>query len=212
MSMPELPRHRVRLRGSRAAVGEPAYERQPEAAEALRFIRDTMQQAGAFTAISGRGLIIMGLTALLASAIASRQSYEGWLAVWMAEVLMAALIAGFTIYRKAIATGTPLFSGPARKVAMGLLPAMAAGAVLTAVFYFTGRPEFVAPMWLLLYGVGVMAGGAWSVAAVPVMGLVFMVIALPAFVITRWPDAWMALGFGLTHIIFGIVVTKKYGG
>jgi len=31
-------------------------------------------------------------------------------------------------------------------------------------------------------------------------------------VITRWPDAWMALGFGLTHIVFGIVVTRKYGG
>jgi len=171
-----------------------------------------MQQAGAFTAISGRGLIIVGFTALFASWIASHQRFDRWLIVWLCEVLLAGLIAAITIYRKAIATGTPLFSGPARKVAMGLLPAMAAGAVLTAVFYRSERPEFVAPMWLLLYGVGIMAGGAWSVAAVPVMGAACMAVALPAFIFTRWPDAWMALGLGLVHIIFGLVVTKKYGG
>src|ERR1700760_3055503 len=96
--MHDVSRHRFRQRGVRGIAV--AQERQPEAAEALQFIRETMQQAGAFTAISGPGLI-----------------------------------AAWTIYRKAQATRTPLFSGPARKVAMGLLPAMAAGAVLTAVFY-----------------------------------------------------------------------------
>ena len=102
-----------------------AQERQPEAAEALQFIRETMQQAGAFTAISGRGLLIVGGTALVASGIAARLNLERWLLVWMAEVVIAGLIAAWTIYRKAQATRTPLFSGPARKVAMGLLPAMA---------------------------------------------------------------------------------------
>jgi hypothetical protein len=211
MLMPEIPRHHLRRRGSHGVVSE-ASSHPPEAAEALRYIRDTMQQAGAFTAVSGQGLIVIGVTALLASLIAKQQPFERWLVVWMGEVMIAGLIAAYTIYRKGIATGTPLFSGPARKVAMGLLPAMTAGGVLTAVFYLTGRPEFVAPMWLLLYGVGVVAGGAWSVTAVPLMGASFMALSLPAFLITRWPDLWMALGFGMIHIVFGVLVTKKYGG
>jgi hypothetical protein len=189
-----------------------ALEPTPEATEALRFIRDTMEQAGAFTAISGRGLMLIGATALVASGIASRLTLNSWLGLWFGEVIVAGLIAAFTIYRKALATGTPLFSGPARKVAMGLLPAMASGAVLTAVFYRSERPELIVPTWLLLYGVGVVAGGAWSVAAVPVMGASFMFLSLPAFFFLRWPDAWMGLGFGALHIIFGIVVTRKYGG
>jgi hypothetical protein len=212
--MPEPPPHRPRYRRSYVALATapPEPEHQPQAAEALRFIRETMQQAGAFTAISGRGLLVIGGTALVASWIASRQAVEGWLLVWLAEVCLAGLTAGVTIYRKAVATRTPLFSGPARKVAMGLLPAMAAGGVLTAVFYVSRAPELIAPMWLLLYGVGVMAGGAWSVAAVPVMGATFMAISLPAFFWRDWPNVWMALGFGVLHIVFGLVVTKKYGG
>ena len=212
MTVPELPRHRPRYRGARAVAAAPALDRQPEASEALRFIRDTMEQAGAFTAISGRGLMLIGATALVASWIASHLTLNLWLTLWFGEVVLAGLIAAFTIYRKALATGTPLFSGPARKVAMGLLPAMASGAVLTGVFYRVGRPELIAPSWLLLYGVGVVAGGAWSVAAVPVMGGSFMALSLPAFFFTRWPDAWMGLGFGALHIVFGIVVTRKYGG
>jgi hypothetical protein len=208
--MAELPRHRLRHRGLQSAAAVPAVER-PEAAEALRYIRDTMQQAGAFTAVSGRGLILVGLTALPASWLASRQAGAGFLAVWIGEALIAIAIAAFTIYRKAVATGTPLVSGPARKVAMGLLPAIAAGAVLTAVFYRAGKPELIVPTWLLLYGVGVVAGGAWSVAAVPIMGAAFMVLSLPAFIFP-WPDVWMAVGFGLLHMVFGTVVTKRYGG
>ena len=210
--MPEQHRHRLRFRGSRAVVVAPPLESQPEAAETLQFIRQTMQQAGAFTAISGRGLIVVGASALLASWLAAHQAFVGWLLVWLAEVCLAGLITAFTIHRKALATHTPLFSGPARKVVMGLAPALAAGAVLTGVFYRGGHPDFIAPTWLLLYGVGIVAGGAWSVAAVPVMGGAFMALALPAFLFTAWPDVWMALGFGGLHLLFGAVVTKKYGG
>jgi hypothetical protein len=210
--MPEAFRHRLRQRGSRTVISGARLEPQPEAAEALRFIRETMQQAGAFTAVSGRGLIIVGITAVAAAGIASRQPFERWLLVWISEVWLAGIIAGGSIYRKAVTMHTPLFSGPARKVAMGLLPALTAGAVLTGVFYLGGRPEFIAPMWLLLYGVGVVAGGAWSVAALPVMGAAFMALALPAFLFPGRADAWMALGFGGLHILFGTVVTKKYGG
>jgi hypothetical protein len=207
--MAEPRSHRLRFRGSRVP---PIADESPDASEALRFIRDTMTHARAFTAVSGFGLIIIGLTALGAAWIASRQSeVQRWLGVWFVEAFVAMAVATATIYRKGITTATPLFSGPARKVAMGLVPALAAGALLTHSLLHKA-PELIVPTWMLVYGVGVIAGGAWSVAVLPIMGAAFMVMGAISLAYPAAPDAWMAAGFGGLHLIFGGIVVKKYGG
>src|ERR1700732_1191764 len=56
----------------------------------LRFIRETMERAGAFTAVPGWGGFAMGISALLATVIAARQgTVEAWLATWFGEGMLA---------------------------------------------------------------------------------------------------------------------------
>src|SRR5918999_3691633 len=87
----------------------------------LQYIRETMERATAFTGISGWGQVGIGGTALIASLVAARQaSVRNWMAVWMAEAVVALLIAGWSIDRKARAANLPLLSGPGRKVAFSL--------------------------------------------------------------------------------------------
>src|SRR5580698_4293018 len=60
----------------------------------LRFIRETMERASSFTAVPGWGGVAMGITALGAAVIASRQTSSiGWLGTWMAEAIVAVGIA-----------------------------------------------------------------------------------------------------------------------
>jgi HAE1 family hydrophobic/amphiphilic exporter-1 len=92
----------------------------------LRFIRETMERAGSFTAVSGWGEVAIGVTALVAAGFASRQeSAAAWLWVWSVEAVLALGISAGTVARKARLAGVPLLVGPGRKVALSLAPMLA---------------------------------------------------------------------------------------
>src|SRR5258707_911581 len=138
----------------------------------LRYIRETMERASAFTAVPGWGQVAIGVSALAATYVAARQpTARAWLGVWVAEALISLLIAGWLMDRKARALGTPLLSGPGRKVAFSLSPPMIVGALLTVVLFRAGLTRAIPGMWLLLHGTGVVTGGMYSVSIVPVMGI-----------------------------------------
>jgi hypothetical protein len=68
-------------------------------------------------------------------------------------------------------------------------------------------------MWLLLYGTAVVTGGAFSVRAVPIMGLCLMLLGAVALFLPRaMGDLFMAFGFGFVQIGFGIWIAKRHGG
>lgn len=186
----------------------------PNPVDDLRFIRDTMERSAAFSAVPGWGMVILGVTALAAAALAARQaSPSAWLKVWIGEAFLAALIAFLSMRRKADRRGLPLFSGPGRKVALGLFPPLIAGGFLTFVLQRGDLESALPPLWLLLYGAGIITGGAFSVSIVPVMGLCFMVTgALAVIAPATWSTFFLAAGFGSLHIIFGILIARRYGG
>jgi hypothetical protein len=180
----------------------------------LRYIRETMELATAFTGISGWGEIAIGITALIASAIAALQStFNAWLAVWIAEGLISLLIAGWSMDRKARAIDMPLGSGPGRKAVFSLTPPMLAGGLLTVVLVQAGLTSAIPGVWLLLYGTGVITGGMYSVRVVPIMGICLMVLgALALFSPPAFANWFMAAGFGGLHLVFGAIIVRKYGG
>jgi hypothetical protein len=201
--------HRPRRRYSHATA-RPLTAR---AAEDLRFIRETMERSSSFTAVPGWGQVAMGLTALGAAGMARQQTPPNWLQVWLGEALVAIAIALLATRSKAQKTGLPLTSGPVRKFAFSFLPPVAAGALLTVWLYRAGLSRDLAGVWLLLYGTGVVTGGAFSVASVPVMGACFMACGLAAlFSPAAWRDFFMAAGFGGLHIAFGFWIARKHGG
>ncbi len=201
----------VRLAPSRPETPPALHDR---AMNNLRYIRETMERASSFTAVPGWGQVAIGVTALVATYLAAQQpTPRGWLVTWLIAAVIALLISGWSMDRKARATATPLLSGPGRKVAFSLSPALVVGALLTVVLFRAGMTASIPGMWLLLYGTGVVTGGMFSVSIVPVMGICFMVLgAIGLFVPINWSNWFMAAGFGGLHIIFGIVIARKYGG
>ena len=180
----------------------------------LRFIRETMERAGAFTSVPGWGGIGVGITALAAAVLAARQpTVELWLVTWLAEAAVALFIGGWALARKAHAANDPILSGPARRFGLSFLPPMVAGGLLTVALYRAGVPHALPATWLMLYGAGVATAGAFSVRIVPVMGLCFMLVGTVAlFGPVAWGNWCMAVGFGVLHLVFGGIIARRHGG
>ncbi|HLM02299.1 MAG TPA: hypothetical protein VK400_14705 [Pyrinomonadaceae bacterium] len=180
----------------------------------LRFIRETMERSTHFTAVPGYGGIFMGLTAIAASVIAFNQtSLRAWLSVWLTEAALAFAIGLFATWQKSKIARLPLTSAPARKFANGFLPPLICGVILTLGLWRAGHFEMMIPAWLLLYGAAVVTGGAFSVKAVPVMGWCFIALGATALLLPAEYGNWlMLLGFGVLHVVFGIVIARKFGG
>jgi len=184
------------------------------AIENLKYIRETMERAGSFTAVPGWGGILMGVSAILTALVSGHlPSRNLWFAAWLGEAALALAIGGWAMVQKAKAAQSPLLVGPGRKFALSLCPAMIAGAALTLVLYRAGLFELMPGTWLLLYGVSVVTSGAFSVKVVPIMGLCFMALGIIALLSPLAFANWfMAAGFGGLHIAFGIVIARRYGG
>src|ERR1700676_4038665 len=96
---------------------------QAHAIDNLRFIRETMERAGSFTAVPGWGGLAMGATAVVAGLIAGQGSRQAdWLAVWVLESLLAALIGIYAMHRKARRANSLVLSTPGRKFALSFIP------------------------------------------------------------------------------------------
>ncbi len=172
-----------------------------------------MERSTTFTAVPGWGQVTVGLTALPAAWLASRHAFDlPWLTIWIADAVLAAAVALVTIQRKAARHGLPWTSGPARKVALAFAPPVGAAAILTVPFMHTHLGYLLPGTWLLLYGVGVMAGGAFSVSIVPVMGAGFMTLGAAALFLPSLANGFMAAGFGGLHILFGVWIARRHGG
>src|SRR6184192_2975739 len=185
-----------------------------QALDNLRFIRQTMERAGSFTAVPGWGQVAVGVTALAAAVVAARQtSVELWLATWLGEAIVALAIGGWTMVRKAYAVNDPILSSPGRRFGLSFLPPMVVGGLLTIALYRAGLSRALPGTWLLLYGTGFVTGGAFSVRVVPVMGICFMLVgAMALFGPAAWGSWLMAAGFGGLHIVFGMIIAWRYGG
>ncbi len=180
----------------------------------LRFIRETMEQATHFTAVPGYGGVFMGLTALVAAFIANGQPLvKDWLTVWLVEAVLAFAIGLFATWQKSKIANTPFLSAPAKKFALSFLPPIICGIAITVGLWRFGYFQALIPVWILLYGAAVVTGGSVSVKVVPVMGWCFIALGVLSFFLpANYGNSIMAASFGVLHIVFGLIIARRFGG
>jgi hypothetical protein len=177
----------------------------------LRYIRDAMERATAFTSIPGVGGIIIGASAVATAFIARPLQGDRWLEAWLLDAVFAAVVAFVLMQRKASRAGVTLRSPAARRFFVSYFAPIAAAAAMTIAIVRAGDHALLPALWLLCYGASFIASGAFSIRVVPVMGVCFMVLGIAALFIP-FDNVLLAAGFGGVHIVFGFIIARNYGG
>lgn len=192
------------------------------ARENLQFIRQTLEAAGQFTAVPGKGLMAAGIVALVG--VASNSLFTGapWehgaspalaLDTWGMVLGTSLAIVSYGIYRKAQEMRTPLRAPLVRKLLWSLCPALFVGGILTNLAVRTHTLEWLPVIWLGCYGAAVVNGGQVSVPPVRYMGLCYLATAAGA---AASPSAmgltWLAVGFGWLHLLYGAYIAWRHNG
>ncbi|HEY6572406.1 MAG TPA: hypothetical protein VI198_03735 [Candidatus Eisenbacteria bacterium] len=182
--------------------------------EHLRVIRAAMERAGSFTAVPGWGGVAMGVVALAAAALAwGARDPRAWLSIWLGAAVAAFAIGASTMARKARRSGVPLLGGASRRFYLTLGAPIAVGAILTAALAARGEIAILPGVWLLLYGSAVLTAGAQSIPIIPTLGFSFLAVGTIALLSpASWGNGYLALGFGLLQIGFGLVIARRHGG
>jgi hypothetical protein len=192
-----------------------------KALDNLQFIRASMERAGSFTAVPGWGMVCIGVTAFAAAAHAGTLTETAaygehethWLLTWLGEAVLAGVCGVVAMILKARRAGDRLTAGPGRRFGLSVLPPFLVGALLTYALYDAGQIARLPAVWLLCYGAGVMTGGAFSLRIVPIMGICFMALGAASLLApAAWGVWFLAAGFGGLHIVFGLILARRYGG
>jgi len=191
------------------------------ARENLLYIRRTLEAAGQLTALSGKSLIATGLIAIGGTALNHYVTQVPWraddpypaLSVWFVVLVISITVVLRGFYKKSLRMGAPIQAPLVRKLLWSLCPALFLGAVLTYLAIRSTDLEWLPVIWLGCYGAAVSSGAQVSVAPVRYMGLSFLIAAAGAALSpTEAGLAWLALGFGWLHIVYGAYIVRRYHG
>jgi len=190
----------------------PTHDERAHAKETLDYIRRTMENAGSFTAVAGSGMLGVGVVGLVASGVAARIGNPVDLRVWVPAAVVSVTVAAWANARKARRMAVPLWSGAFRKTVWVMAPVLVVGAILTFALWRQGAAGLLPGTWLALYGAGVTAGGTLSVRAVRGMGIVLTGLGAVALLRPEWGAPLLAAGFGVMHLVFGLLLLRRHGG
>ncbi len=192
--------------------------------EDIRVIREMMERSTKFISLSGMSGIIAGVAALAGAAFAwiyilrdpaatdySRLQEAMILLADAVAVLAVSLIAGFWLSRrKARRSGERLMNGVTYRILYALAVPLAAGGIFCLIYLLRGNVQMVCAATLLFYGIALVSASKYTYGEIHYLGLTEIALGIAAALLEQNGLVFWALGFGLCHIIYGLVMYLKY--
>lgn len=197
--------------------------------EDLSHIRQMMEKSSRFISLSGLSGVFAGLTALAAAAYVyflfdregvayfdgKRNFYSHQLINHLFLVgiitLIVALFFGFIFtYRKSRKKNLPIWDKTTRRLLATFAVPLVAGGIFClalAKYHFFG---LIAPTTLVFYGLALVAAERYTLSDVKYLGYCEIVLGLIALFFLGTGLFFWALGFGVLHIVYGILMYVKY--
>lgn len=187
-----------------------------EAEEHLRVIRSLMEKATIYRAISAPAALLGGAVAVAVAATALLSSGKASLVfaqTWLVVLAFISVVNLWLLRKDALCRGERFFSPGMRLALRAMLPALLAGGFCLLLPSGGGAP-MLAALWVLLYGVSLLAAAHFAPRSIRFLGRVFFCSGALLIAVGSYTDWWragnqtlvahllMGATFGLFHLIY----------
>lgn len=188
--------------------------------EDIRHIRSMMERSSKFLSLSGMSGVSAGTIALL-GAIVTYFVLEGKLSITgsllydliliAALVLICAASAGFYFSaRKAHKSKSKFWLPVTWQILQDFSIPMVIGGLICLIFIFKHLSFLILPFMLIFYGISLIYAGARTYRDIKILGACEVILGLIAIAVSQYSLLFWAIGFGVLHIVYGIVMYYKY--
>lgn len=206
-------------------------EPKPDSAQDLQDIRRIMNRSSRFISLSGLSGVAAGICALIGAYMAynmldsyygsynSRGLFSGddfsklklKLFGLAACVFIIAFLSSFYLtWRKAKKQGLPLWDYTSRRLAWNMIIPLAVGGLFIIGLLRYDAWLFVAPASLVFYGLALVNASKYTLSDIRYLGYAEIILGLINMYFPGYGLWFWAVGFGILHIIYGIVMWNKY--
>jgi len=183
-----------------------------------------MEKSSKFLSLSGLSGIVAGITAIAGAAFAwfcvlnnpSANCFDRYqrISVLLADAILVLLISiGFGIYfsvKKAKKRNQKLLNRVTIKTIYNLSVPLITGAVFSLLFLYRGEPEIVASITLVFYGLALVNASKYTFDEIHYLGITEILLGIGAAIFLHNGIIFWTIGFGFCHIIYGLIMYKKY--
>lgn len=208
-----------------------------EELHALQDIKKMMERSSRFISLSGWSGIAAGVCALAGAWVASgvihgRHRSEGvsyisdfdeggtvslhdFMGSKLLHIALLTFVAAFILafiftYIRSRRNNTPIWSNTSRRLLINACIPMLVGAVYLVKLIENGTVGLIAPGCLIFYGLALINGSKYTLGEIRYLGYCELVLGVINCWFIGWGLYFWAVGFGLLHIIYGIVMWNKY--
>lgn len=191
----------------------------------LKDIRDIMERSSRFLTLSGLSGILIGVFALIGAFLAYRIVYvqfpSNFSEEYLTDVLIQLFIIGASVLLLALITiflltiikarkeQKPIWGPGSKLLLINLLIPLVTGAILISTLTFRGYYGVISPAFLIFYGLALVNAAKYTRPEILGLGIVEIILGLITAIFPGYGLYLWAVGFGVIHIIYGIVYLRN---
>jgi len=202
---------------------------QKDLIEEIGQIRSLMEKSSKFMSISGLSGVLIGSYALLGAALGyyivygfqSEFGYRDYyitdtgiiikLVIIASVVLLASIVTGvWMAKRKAKHLGQSIWNPTSKSLAMAMSVPLITGGLLSIILALKGFYGLIAAGMLIFYGLSLYAAGTFTFKELRWLGILDILLGLLALCLPGYGIWFWAFGFGILHIVYGLIVHQRY--
>jgi hypothetical protein len=205
---------------------------QADTLQDVRDIRKLMERSSRFISLSGLSGIAAGLVALggawVARSIIFKDYYIEYndrggynpqdfstlktqlLGLAVGVFGLSFLLAFYFTWRKSNKLGRSLWDHTSRRLFWNMVIPLTAGALFILAMLQNNEWQFVAPACLIFYGISLVNASKYTLTDIRYLGYCEIIVGLINTQFIGYGLYFWALGFGVLHILYGIIMWWKY--